>query len=219
MKHAIAYVRVSTAEQGKSGLGLEAQRQRIDQFATQHGITILATYEEVETGKGSDALDRRPQLARAVREARKAKAPVLVAKLDRLSRNVHFISGMMEKAPFYVAELGMDVEPFTLHLFAALAQKERDLISKRTKEALAVRKAQGVQLGNPTNLSDARVLAAASHARAKAARNAPVLLTVQSLQSEGITSYSALARALNERRIPTANGGQWHASSVRNLLA
>jgi DNA invertase Pin-like site-specific DNA recombinase len=105
---------------------------------------------EVETGKGSDALERRPQLKGALAAARKLKCHVAVAKLDRLSRDVHFISGLMaHKVPFLVAELGPDVDPFVLHLFAALAEKERALISTRTRQALSAAKARGVTLGNP----------------------------------------------------------------------
>ena len=159
---AIAYYRVSTVRQGKSGLGIEAQKAAVQRFAEAEGIEIAGEHVEVETGKGADALDRRPELAAALAQARKAKCPVLVAKLDRLSRDVHFISGLMtHRVPFIVAELGADADPFMLHLYAALAEKERALISARTKAALAAKKAQGVKLGNPraaetTRLSDTR---------------------------------------------------------------
>src|SRR5262245_35253622 len=129
MSGLISYVRVSTAQQGKSGLGLAAQQEAISRFATAEGRAIFAEYIEIETGKGSDALDRRPQLAAAITAARKQKAAVIVSKLDRLSRDVHFISGLMvHRVPFIVAELGPDVDPFVLHLYAALAEKERALI-------------------------------------------------------------------------------------------
>ena len=119
-------------------------------------MQIIAEYVEAETGKGSDALDRRPQLAAALSAARAAKCPVIVSKLDRLSRDVAFISGLMaQRVPFIVAELGADADPFMLHLYAALAEKERRLISERTKAALAAKKASGSRLGNPTNASDA----------------------------------------------------------------
>jgi DNA invertase Pin-like site-specific DNA recombinase len=143
-KQIVAYVRVSTAQQGRSGLGLEAQRAALDRFAETEGFQIVAEHVEVESGKGADALERRPQLAAALAAARKRKCPVTVAKLDRLSRDVHFISGLMtHKVPFIVAELGADVDPFVLHLFAALPQKERALISQRTREALKAAKARG----------------------------------------------------------------------------
>src|ERR1700719_48413 len=150
MVNAVAYYRVSTARQGRSGLGIEAQRAAGKRFAEAEGFDLIAEHVEVETGKGADALDRRPELAAALAEARKAKCPVLVAKLDRLSRDVHFISGLMShRVPFIVAELGADADPFMLHLYAALAEKERTLISARTRAALAAKKAQGVKLGNP----------------------------------------------------------------------
>ena len=143
MTPAVAYYRVSTARQGKSGLGIEAQKAAIQRFAEAEGIEVVAEHVEVETGKGSDALDRRPELAAALAQARKAKCPVLVAKLDGLSRDLHFISGLMtHRVPFVVAELGADADPFMLHLYAALAEKERALISQRTKAALAAKKAR-----------------------------------------------------------------------------
>src|SRR5687767_5616293 len=152
MGQAVAYYRVSTQRQGRSGLGLEAQRAAVARFAEGERITILSHFEEVETGKGLDALDRRPQLAAALAAARSAKCPVLVAKLDRLSRDVAFISGLMaQRVPFIVAELGLDADPFMLHLYAALAEKERWLIGERTSAALASRKTQGARLGNRRN--------------------------------------------------------------------
>jgi DNA invertase Pin-like site-specific DNA recombinase len=115
MKPAIAYTRVSTAQQGKSGLGIEAQQPALLRFAEAEGHKLLETFQEVETGKGADALDRRPQLSAALKAAKQHKAPIIVAKLDRLSRDAHFISGLMShKTPFIVAELGADADPFTL---------------------------------------------------------------------------------------------------------
>ena len=144
----VSYLRVSTDRQGKSGLGLEAQRAAVADFATSGGFTIVGEHIEVETGKGSDALDRRPELAAALAAARQLKCAVVVAKLDRLSRDVAFIAGLMApRVPFLVAELGEGVDPFVLHLYAALAEKERAMIPARTKAALAAKKAQGVQLG------------------------------------------------------------------------
>ena len=141
-KQIVGYIRVSTAGQGKSGLGLEAQRASLTRFAEAEGFQIVAEFVEVETGKGSDAMSRRPQLAAALSEARKRKCPVIVAKLDRLSRDVHFISGLMaHKVSFIVAELGTDADPFMLHLYAALAEKERAMISQRTRDALKAAKA------------------------------------------------------------------------------
>jgi DNA invertase Pin-like site-specific DNA recombinase len=119
----VAYVRVSTQGQARSGLGLAAQLDAIDGFAKAEGFKIAETFEEHETGKGADALERRRKLAPAIKLARKLDAPVIVSKLDRLSRDVHFISGLMaHRVPFIVTELGADVDPFVLHIFAALAQ-------------------------------------------------------------------------------------------------
>jgi DNA invertase Pin-like site-specific DNA recombinase len=189
------------------------------QYAEQHGLTVMEWHEEVETGKGSNALDRRPVLANVLRIAKRNKAAVIVDKLDRLSRDVHFISGLMaQRVPFIVAELGPDVDPFMLHIYAAVAEKERDLISKRTKAALQAAKAKGRQLGNRTNIEEARHKAAQSNRAARIARNAPTALILTQLQQQGITGYSALAKALNERGIRSARGGEWHASAVRNLL-
>ena len=144
-KPAVAYLRVSSEQQGRSGLGLEAQRGAVARFAAEPASRSSAEHVEVETGKGSDALDRRPQLAAALRRAKAERCPVVVAKLDRLSRDVAFISGLMaQRVPFIVAELGPDVDPFMLHVYAALAEKERALISARTKDALAAAKARGV---------------------------------------------------------------------------
>ena len=146
----LGYIRVSTSRQGRSGLGIEAQRRALERFAASEGFDLVRIFVEVETGKGSDALNRRPQLAAALNEARKQRCSVGVAKLDRLSRDVHFISGLMaHRVPFVVAELGPDVDPFILHLFAALAEKERAMIAARTKAALAAVKARGVTFGGP----------------------------------------------------------------------
>src|SRR6476619_941510 len=149
MRAAIAYTRLSKPnKKGRPGIGIEAQRAALAMFAKAEGYDLIETFSEIETGKGADALDKRPQLAAAMKLAKKHKAPVIVAKLDRLSRDVHFISGLMvHKTPFIVTELGTDVDPFMLHIYAAVAEKERRLISQRTKDALAALKAQGRKLG------------------------------------------------------------------------
>ncbi len=150
MQHAVAYYRVSTARQGRSGLGIEAQRAAVARFAEAEGYTLIAEFTEVETGKGADALDRRPQLAAALAAGKTGKCPVIVAKLDRLSRDVAFIAGLMaQRVPFIVAELGADADPFMLHLYAALAEKERRLISERTRSALAAAEGAGREAGEP----------------------------------------------------------------------
>jgi DNA invertase Pin-like site-specific DNA recombinase len=145
MRQIISYLRVSTGKQSKSGLGIGAQREAIARFASAEGREVLAEFVEVETGKGSDALERRPKLAEALAKARKAKAPVVVAKLCRLSRDVAFISGLTaQRVPFIVTELGADADPFAAHLC-------RPLIADRTRAALAQKKAHGAVLGNRTN--------------------------------------------------------------------
>ena len=223
---AVPYIRVSTASQGRSGLGLEAQQEAIRRFTDAEAIERAGQFIEVETGKGSDALDRRPQLAAAMAQAARLGCPVIVAKLDRLSRDVAFIAGLMAKrVPFIVAELGADVDPFMLHMYAALAEKERSLISERTKAALTAAKARGVRLGNPNgaaalrraqkgNAASVQVSKSAAADRAEQLR--PV---INDLRSRGIASLGAIAAALNDSGMATARGGQWHASSVRNLLA
>src|SRR5690348_1282433 len=175
---AVTYIRVSSDQQGKSGLGIEAQRAAVARFMAEHGFEPVAEHVEVETGKGSDALDRRPQLAAALKRAKAERCPVVVAKLDRLSRDVAFISGLMaQRVPFVVAELGPDVDSFMLHVYAALAEKERAMISARTKDALAAAKARGVRLGNRTNLPGATRRSAAVRS-ARADRHAANVLPV-----------------------------------------
>jgi DNA invertase Pin-like site-specific DNA recombinase len=215
----VSYIRVSTSQQGRSGLGIEAQRTALVQFANAEGFEIAREFVEVETGKGSDALDRRPQLKAALAAARKLRCHVVVAKLDRLSRDVHFISGLMvHKVPFLVAELGPDVDPFVLHLFAALAEKERALISTRTRQALSAAKARGVSLGNP-KLSEARG-SAVGVVKSEADRYASnVLPIIREAQKAGARTLRDIADALNARGVATARGGQWHAKSVANILA
>ena len=220
MKPIITYARVSTQKQGASGLGLAAQRQLMNCFAAQNEFEVIHAFEEVETGKGADALDHRPQLKAALDTAAKLKCPVLVAKLDRLSRDVAFISGLMaRKVTFVVAELGPDVESFMLHIYAALAEKERTLISERTKSALAAKKAQGALLGNRTNLEGAqragnRTQKALAHEFA-----INVMPVIQDIQNSGISSLGRIADALNRRGIQTARGGNWHPMTVRNVIA
>lgn len=219
MKPVVCYLRVSTATQGRSGLGIEAQRAACQQFAEIHGFTIERYFEEIETAKGTDALDRRPILAQALAEARKRKCPVLVAKLDRLSRDVAFISGLMaSRVPFIVAEYGPDVDSFMLHIYAAVAEKERVMISERTRAALAAKRHQGVRLGNQRNLAEAQALGNAVQ-RGKADHQAAnVLPIIREIQALGIRSLAAIARALNGRGIPTARGGSWHAASVKRIV-
>ena len=220
MRQLVGYIRVSTGKQGKSGLGIEAQREAIARFAAAEGCELVAEFVEVETGKGCDAIDRRPQLAAALAAARKAKGAVVVAKLCRLSRDVAFISGLMaQRVPFIVAELGADADPFMLHVYAALAEKERSMIADRTRAALAAKKAQGAVLGNRTNLADAARKGNEANRAAADAFAVNVLPVVRQIQAAGATTTRAIAAALNARGIRTARGGAWHDSTVRNLLA
>jgi DNA invertase Pin-like site-specific DNA recombinase len=184
------------------------------------GYELADEFVEIETGKGNDALDRRPRLAAALATGRQRKCPIIVAKLDRLSRDVAFISGLMaQRVPFIVAELGADADPFMLHLYAALAENERRLISERTKAALAQRKACGRRLGNTVNPEEAAALGRRVQSAEADLFAANVLPVIDSLRSAGVTDLRGLAVALNVRGIRTARGGTWHVSNVRNVIA
>lgn len=217
-RRVIAYYRVSTTAQGKSGLGLEAQRRAVAEFVAREGFELVGEHVEVETGKGSDALDRRPVLAAALAEAKRAKAAVIVAKLDRLSRDVAFVAGLMaQRVPFVVAELGADADPFMLHLFAALAEKERAMISARTKAALAAAKERGVKLGNPS-LAEARVKAEAVRAAGADEFAKGIAPVIRDIQAKGATTLRGIARELVARKVETRRGGTWTPVQVGDLL-
>ncbi|MDA9539196.1 resolvase [Bradyrhizobium sp. CCBAU 21362] len=208
MKTAIAYIRVSTQKQGRSGLGLEAQQATVARFAAAEGYKIVETFVEVETGKGGDALETRPQLAAAIARATKAKGTVIVAKLDRLTRDVHFGSGLMaRKIAFKVAEMP-HADNFQLHLFLALAEQEREMISNRTKAALAACKARGVKLGAP-NAGQNKAQAAAAFAESLREVIEPVMCQ----------SSRQIAAHLNARGIATAEGSSWQSAQVIRLIA
>lgn len=222
-KPLVTYLRVSTAAQGKSGLGLDAQRDALARFAEVEGFTIVAEHVEVETGKGSDALERRPQLAAALATAKRHKCAVAVAKLDRLSRDVAFIAGLMaQRVPFIVAELGADADPFMLHLYAALAEKERALISTRTRDALARAKAAGKKLGgNRGHVIDSAATARSAEVRkaVSAERKSDVLPVIRELQAAGATTLQAIADGLNAKGITTPRGKAWAPVQVSRVLA
>jgi DNA invertase Pin-like site-specific DNA recombinase len=220
LKPAIGYQRVSTREQHKSGLGLDAQRESIERFASAEGFTIAQWFVEVETGKGFDAMERRPKLAEALRAARKLKAPVIVSKLDRLSRDVAFVARLMAERVFFITvETGTAADPFNLHIRAAMAEEERRRISQRTKDALAALKRKGVKLGNPHR----RSLTAASH-KAVAVRQEEarafaksILPMVKGYQAQGM-NLRDIASTLNERNVPTATGrGRWTATQLSRI--
>jgi DNA invertase Pin-like site-specific DNA recombinase len=205
----IAYYRVSTQGQGRSGLGLEAQRKAVASFAATQTMHAALEFTEVETGEGADALDKRPQLAAALKAAKKLKAPIVVAKLDRLSRDVHFISGLMTlRVPFIIAAFGPKVDPFMLHIYAALAQNERALISELTKAALAAAKERGLKLGNQKQ--------ADTNKAAAAARDASLEATLRDL---GDRSYRAIAAELTRRGTTTPRGAAaWNAMTVMRVM-
>lgn len=209
-----AYYRVSTERQGISGLGLEAQRNAVLQHMMREGGRIDGEYVEVESGKRSD----RPKLAAAIRECKRSKSTLIIAKLDRLARNVHFISGLLESGVDFVAVDNPHANRFQIHLLAAFAEYERELISKRTKEALAQAKTRGVKLGakDQRALSRAGVEALKVGALEFARKLMPV---VEGLRAQGIAGPTAMSEALNVRGITSRTGGRWYPSTVSKMLS
>jgi DNA invertase Pin-like site-specific DNA recombinase len=209
----VSYCRVSTARQGRSGLGLEAQRQAVAAYLGGGSGDLVGEFVEVESGKNSD----RPQLALALVECRRRKAKLLVAKLDRLARDVHFISGLMKSGvPFVVADTP-HATPLELHMRAAFAEEEARAISARTKAALQAAKARGTVLGNP-RIEEAREGAALAIQAGAGKHAADVLPIIRDVQAKGAETLREIAEELNKRGTKTARGGDWHASSVRNVL-
>ncbi|EME70459.1 site-specific recombinase [Paramagnetospirillum caucaseum] len=209
----ISYFRVSTEKQGKSGLGLEAQRQAVMGFLNGGEWELLAEYVEIESGKRND----RPQLTLALKAARKAGAVLIVAKLDRLARNVAFVSNLMEAGVDFVAVDNPHANRLTLHILAAVAEDEARRTSERTRAALAACKARGKTLGGRRTEGQYEASAATRIAAADllAANVRPI---ISDIQRAGIVGYGALATALNSRGIKTARGGSWHAESVRRVM-
>jgi DNA invertase Pin-like site-specific DNA recombinase len=204
----VAYYRVSTQKQGRSGLGLEAQRKAVIAYALQHSLEIAEEFTEIETGKGADALDRRPVFAKALLKAKKLKAAIVVAKLDRLSRDVAFIATLMAKKVEFVTADDPSKSPFLLHIKAALAEEERRLISQRTRDALAAAKERGVVLGNQKQ-ADANKAAAAT----RDAQVRPILEEMSDL------TYREIAEALTDRGIKTPRGGDaWNQVTVMRAM-
>jgi DNA invertase Pin-like site-specific DNA recombinase len=219
---AVGYIRVSTKQQKRSGLGLEAQQAAIRAFAAREGFEVERWFSEAESGSGADALERRPVLADALRSARILRCPVLVSKLDRLSRDVHFISGLMsQQVEFIVTELGRQADPFVLHLFAALAQKERALISQRTKEGLAAAKAKGKKLGNPNWRRPGNPTHAGPGGEVSAAKARQRALDLRPLyeaaKASGADTLQQVADYLNKVGVTTLRGKRWFAASVQRL--
>lgn len=206
-------------EIGRSdSLGMESQLSEATCFCQSENMEVIHHYHEVETGKGKDALVVRPQLAKALSHAKKEGAYLVVSKLDRLGRNVAFISNLMEsKVPFVVSQFGMDADPFTIHLYAALSEKEREMISQRTKAALKALKEKGVMLGNRTNLNEARLKSIDTHVRLADEFANKVSPIIKHLKSEGNTMQS-IADKMNEMGVRTRKGGSWHSSTVFKIL-
>lgn len=222
-RKAVAYLRVSTDKQGKSGLGLEAQQASLARYVAANGLELIAEYIEVETGKGSNALSKRPQLVAALAHAKREKAGLVIAKLDRLARNVHFISGLIETGvDFAVADMP-NADKFQLHIFAALAEREAEVISQRTKDALRMAKERHVRgelkpdgTPYPALGKHGKVLAQRNRADAlqRAAEAAPELLD---MRASGM-SMRKIVETLNERGTPSPTGGKWHLTSLHRIM-
>lgn len=220
MCRVIAYYRVSTEEQGRSGLGLEAQRQAVLSLCNGRGWEVIAEHTEVESGKRAD----RPALIAAMHHAKVTGAVLVVAKLDRLSRSVAFLSQLQDSGAKFIAADMPEANELTVHIMAAVAQAERKAIGQRTREALTAAKARGTKLGNPNGANALRragkgntdaVAAIRGGADSFAKELGPVIADIR---ASGSTSLPAMANALNERHIQTRRGGMWHPTSVRNLL-
>jgi DNA invertase Pin-like site-specific DNA recombinase len=214
----VAYYRVSTKRQGQSGLGLEAQQTAVRDYLNGGNWSLVAEVTEVESGKRKD----RPKLQEALALCRLHGATLIIAKLDRLARNVAFISQLMEGEVDFVACDFPKANRLTVHILAAVAEHEREAISARTKAALAAAKARGVKLGNDgSNLANRKkgaVCGAASRKAAADQRAADVMPVIRELRSNGISSLRQIASALNERSIPAARGGAWSPAQVLRVM-
>ncbi len=213
----ISYLRVSTSRQGASGLGLEGQREAVGRFTAAAGHRLVAEFVEVESGAKAD----RPKLEAALTSCRLHRATLVIAKLDRLSRNVRFIANLMDGGVDFIACDMPHANRLTLHLLAAIAEHEREMISQRTKVALQAAKARGVQLGNPNGaaalLDGCRAAAGRSAAvrRAKAVRHAEgVGPLLQEFRRQGL-SCQQVAATLNGQGVPSPGGRVWHSEQVR----
>ncbi|WP_205478564.1 recombinase family protein [Sphingomonas arenae] len=217
----VAYYRVSTAAQGRSGLGLEAQRSAVEAFCKGRSCELLTEYTEVESGKRND----RPELTKALHHAKVTGATLVIAKLDRLSRNAAFLLQLQDSGAKFVAADMPEASNLTVGILALVAQQEREAISARTRAALQAAKERGTKLGNPNGAAALRRTANGNKAAVTALQSAADrhaeerACIIRQLQLEGCTSLPAIAKALNDRHISTPRGGRWHPSSVRNLLA
>ena len=215
----VAYYRVSTARQGASGLGLAAQQEACESFAAGRGATIAAAFTEVESGKRND----RPQLQRALHEARLTGAVLLIAKLDRLSRDAAFLLTLQREGVRFVAADMPEANELTVGIMALVAKQEREAISKRTRDALRAAKARGQKLGNPNGAAALRRAGKANAASVEAQQQRadtfaeqvrPVLVE---LEAQGVASLPKLAAALNARGVLSPRGGKWYPASVAAL--
>ncbi len=209
----VAYYRVSTARQGTSGLGLEAQQETVRNYLNGGNWELLAEFTEVETGKGSNALEKRPKLKEAICFAKKHHAKLIIAKLDRLARNVAFVSALMEsKVPFVCADMP-EANELTLHIMAAMAQYEAKRISERTKDALQAAKRRGVKLGKVENLSKGN-----KDREAKAKDFADKLKeTFSGFRAEGLSQRQMVER-LNQIGVKTSAGKEWKLMTLQRVL-
>ena len=210
----VAYFRVSTQKQGVNGLGMDAQRETVRQFLS-NGGALVGEFVEVETGKGANALAKRPQLAAALALCKKTGAKLLIAKLDRLARNVHFVSGLMESKVKFVACDMPEANDLTIHVMAAFAEHEAKRISQRTKEGLAAAKARGVVLGAAGAENLRRNVLERQKAALSKAENLKPLLTA--LKSQGL-SLRSIVGALNASGVTTAQGGSWSLVQLQRVL-
>lgn len=216
----VAYERVSTARQGRSGLGLDAQRKAIDDFAVLRGAEVIGRFTEIESGGKSD----RPELAQAVNLAKLTGATLVIAKLDRLSRNAAFLLTLRDSGARFLAVDMPEANDLTVGIMALVAQQEREAISRRTKEALAAAKARGVKLGNPNGAAALRRAGKGGAAlREAVARNADehaeaLAPLIRELQAQGVKTLRGIAGELNRRGMLTRRGGRWHVSNVQNVI-
>lgn len=215
----VTYIRVSTQRQGQSGLGLDAQRADVSAYVLRMGGTVISEFVEIESGRKND----RPELALALADAKRNDATLLIAKLDRLARNVAFIANLLESGVEVRATDMPEANRFVLHIMAAVAEHEAKAISERTKAALAIAKARGVKLGwsMPSRRGEQRLATQRSVAISKAKADefaANVRPIIRELRSTGM-SLRQIAATLDARGIKTARGGNWYAATVRNVLA
>lgn len=216
----VAYYRVSTVQQGHSGLGLEAQRKTVLDYLNGGRWNVITEFTEIESGKRAD----RPELAKALAACRLHRATLLIAKIDRLSRDAAFLLNLRDAGVDFVAADMPDANRMTVGIMAIIAEHERDAISTRTKQALAAAKARGKKLGNPGNLSPAsaakgRVLGAAAVVAKTTRRQEDLNPVIRDLMAEGRTSLHQIAAGLNERQVPASRGGPWSAVQVSRVLA